>query len=287
MVVALTTEEWTEKGGTGQATLRDLSGKERRDVSRMVRTGDHPNVQARRLAVAPQTPSCRAVTRSALVLRKGGLVVFPTDTLYALGADASNPLAVRRVFAAKGRCLKSPVPLLVADLMMATQLIGELPEAAVRLAERFWPGPLTLVLWAPRNICTLLTAGTGRIGLRVPDATVARALVRDFGGPVTGTSANRSGDKDPLNAHEVLQQLGDRVDLVLDGGPVTGGSPSTVVDVTASPPAIVRQGPVQQEEILSLLRLGCTEGKRAGGRHSEVSRKRLESPRKCAKNKAL
>jgi L-threonylcarbamoyladenylate synthase len=190
-----------------------------------------------------------------LVLRKGGLVAFPTDTLYALGADASNRFAIRRVFAAKGRSPRTPIPLLVADLTMAIQLVGELPEAAVRLAERYWPGPLTLVVPAPRTICTLLTAGTGRIGLRVPDAPVARALIRRFGSPVTGTSANRSGGKDPLDAQEVLRQLGDRVDLVLDGGPVARGSPSTVLDVTVSPPVIVRQGPVRQEEILSLLSL--------------------------------
>ena len=200
-------------------------------------------------------PSSRAVARAASILRKGGLVAFPTDTLYALGADASNPLAIERLFAAKGRSRKTPIPLLVADLMMAIRLVGELPDAAIRLATRYWPGPLTLVLRAPHGISTLLTAGTGRIGLRVPDAAVALALIRRFGGPVTGTSANRSGGKDPLDAHEVLRQLGDRVDLVLDGGPVAGGSSSTVVDVTISPPVIVRQGPVPQEEILSLLDL--------------------------------
>ncbi len=136
---------------------------------------------------------------------------------------------------------------------MAMQLVGELPEAAVRLAERYWPGPLTLVVPAPGSICALLTAETGRIGLRVPNAVVALALIRQFGGPVTGTSANRSGALDPLDAQEVLRQLWDQVDLVLDGGPVAGGSSSTVVDVTTNPPVIVRQGPIRQEEILDLL----------------------------------
>jgi L-threonylcarbamoyladenylate synthase len=219
----------------------------------MMRTGDRPHAGAVRLVVAHQAPSSRTIARAASVLRKGGLVAFPTDTLYALGADASNPLAVSRVFTAKGRSPTNPVPLLIADLTMAMQLVGKLPEAAVRLAERYWPGPLTLVLWAPRGICTLLTAGTDRIGLRVPDSAVALALIRRFGRPVTGTSANRSGGTDPLDADEVLRQLGNRVDLVLDGGPVVGGSPSTVVDVTISPPVIVRQGPVPQEEILSFL----------------------------------
>lgn len=219
----------------------------------MVRAGDRPNAQALRLAVIPQSPSPSAVAQAASVLRRGGLVAFPTDTLYALGADASNPLAVKRVFEAKDRSLINPIPLLVADLTMAIQLVDELPEAAIRLAERWWPGPLTLVVTAPRTVCALLTAETGRIGLRVPDAVVARALILQFGGPVTGTSANRSGGTDPLDAQEVLRQLGDQVDLILDGGPVVGGSPSTVVDVTTSPPVIVRQGPIRQEEILNML----------------------------------
>lgn len=219
----------------------------------MVRAGDRPNAQTLRLTVTPQSPSPSAVVQAASVLCRGGLVAFPTDTLYALGADALNPLAVKRVFEVKGRSLTSPIPLLVADLTMAIQLVGELPAAAVRLAERWWPGPLTLVVTAPRTVCALLTAGTGRIGLRVPDSAVALALIRQFGGPVTGTSANRSGGTDPLDAQEVLRQLGDQVDLVLDGGPVVGGSPSTVVDVTTNPPVIVRQGPIRQEEILSLL----------------------------------
>ena len=221
----------------------------------MVRTGDRPDGQAARCSVAPEAPSPSAVARAALILRQGGLVAFPTDTLYALGADASNRLAVKRVFAVKGRNLRSPIPLLVADLIMATQLVGELPEAAVRLAGRYWPGPLTLIVPAPRSICTLLTAGTGRIGLRVPDAAVALALIRRFGGPVTGTSANRSGERDLLDANEVLHQLGDRVDVILDGGPVAAGRPSTVVDVTTSPPVIVRPGPVGQREIFDLLGL--------------------------------
>lgn len=219
----------------------------------MVRTGDRPHAQAIRQTVAPEAPSAATVARAALVLRQGGLVAFPTDTLYALGADASNPRAVRRVFAAKGRGLSSPISLLVADLTMAIRAAETLPDAAIRLAGRYWPGPLTLVVPAPCGICRLLTAGTGRIGLRVPHAAVALALIRQFGGPVTGTSANRSGEKDPVDAQEVLHQLGNRVDLILDGGPVAGGSPSTVVDVTINPPVIIRQGPIPQEEILRLL----------------------------------
>lgn len=227
----------------------------------MVRTGNPPPSPALKLAIEPHAPSPQAIAKAASVLRKGGLVAFPTDTLYALGADASNALAVRRVFAAKGRSRANPIPLLVADLAMATRTVGDLPERAARLAERYWPGPLTLLLSAPRGIPRLLTAGTGLIGLRVPDSPVALALIRRLGGPVTGTSANRSGDEDPRNADEVARQLGDRVDLILDGGPVAAGSPSTVVDVTVSPPVIVRQGLIQLEEILGLLAVQSRSGK--------------------------
>ncbi len=221
----------------------------------MVRAGDRPAAPALRLTVEPHTPSARAIAKAASVLRKGGLVAFPTDTLYALGADVSNMTAIQRVFAAKGRRRTNPIPLLVADMTMATRLVGDFPRAAARLAGRYWPGPLTLLLPARRGIPRLLTAGTSRIGLRVPNAPVALALILRLGGPVTGTSANRSGGKDPQDADEVLRQLGDQVDLILDGGPVPLGSPSTVVDVTASPPVIVREGLIPQEEILALLGL--------------------------------
>ncbi len=219
----------------------------------MVRTGNGPPAPATRLTIDLCVPSRRAIAKAASVLLKGGLIVFPTDTLYALGADASNALAVRRVFAAKGRSRANPLPLLVADVTMATRLVGELGEAAARLAERYWPGPLTLLLPAPRGVPRSLTAGTGRIGLRVPDAPVALALIRRLNGPVTGTSANRSGGVDPRDADEVVRQLGGRVDLILDGGPVPVGSPSTVVDVTVNPPIVVREGAIRQKEILSLL----------------------------------
>lgn len=220
-----------------------------------MRAGEQPHGRVVRQTVALEAPSAAVLANAASVLHRGGLVVFPTDTLYALGADASNPAAVERVFAVKGRHLTSPIPLLVADLTMAVRLVGELPESAIRLADRYWPGPLTLVVPAPGSICALLTAGTGRIGVRVPGAAVALALIREFGGPVTGTSANRSGAPDPLDAHEVLDQLGDRIDVVLDGGRLAAGRPSTVVDVTASPPVIIRPGPVGHEEIRRVLGL--------------------------------
>ncbi|NJD68108.1 MAG: threonylcarbamoyl-AMP synthase [Candidatus Methylomirabilota bacterium] len=221
----------------------------------MVRVGadTRPDDPVARYTVSPEAPSEALIERGATALRHGSLVAFPTDTLYALGADASNPRAIEQIFVAKGRSFNNPIPLLVADVAMATRLAGTFPEAAARLAERYWPGPLTLVVPAPPTICPLLTAGTGRIGLRAPDAAVALALIRHFGGAITGTSANRSGGREPLDADEVLRQLGNRVEVVLDGGPAAGGSPSTVIDVTISPPVVLRSGPILHEEILRLL----------------------------------
>ena len=219
----------------------------------MVRTGDRPPAPAQRLAITSGHPSPQAITTAVSILRQGGLVAFPTDTLYALGADASNTLAVRRVFAAKGRRLANPIPLLVGDLAMAIRITGDLPHSVARLVERFWPGPLTLLVAAPPGVSPLLTAGTGLIGIRIPDAPVALDLIRRLGRPVTGTSANRSAGREPRDADEVYRQLGHRVDLILDGGPVPIGSPSTVVDVTVSPPRIVREGVLRRHAVLSLL----------------------------------
>ena len=216
----------------------------------MVRTNDEPTSRPQRLVISPCLPSSWAIRKAASVLRQGGLVAFPTDTLYALGADASNTLAIKRVFAAKGRSPATPIPLLVSDLTMAIRMTGDLPDSVARLVERYWPGPLTLLVAAPPGISRLLISGTGRIGLRVPDAPVALDLIRCLGRPVTGTSANRSAGRQPKDADEVYRQLRHRVDLILDGGTVPIGSPSTVVDVTVSPPRIVREGILPRAAIM-------------------------------------
>jgi L-threonylcarbamoyladenylate synthase len=188
-----------------------------------------------------------------MVLRDGGLVAFPTDTLYALGADAFNPIAVERVFAAKGRRWADPIPLLVGDLAMVLALASDLPDVAAPLIESHWPGPLTLLVAAAPNVSRALTASTAKIGVRLPGAPLARELILRLGRPVTGTSANRSGGNDPKDADEVYRQLRHRVDLILDSGPTPLGRPSTVVDLTMTPPHIVREGAIERAGILSLL----------------------------------
>jgi L-threonylcarbamoyladenylate synthase len=181
-------------------------------------------------------------------LRAGGVVAFPTDTLYALGADATNDEAVVRVFHVKGREADKPLPLFVANAAMAGQ-IGRLSPAAIALCERYWPGPLTVVVEKRAGFQSLALAGGDTVALRVPDHPVALRVIIGLGKPVTATSANRSGGSDPVSAEDVRSQLRDAVDLVIDGGACPVGAPSTIVDCTAEPPTILREGAIGRDEI--------------------------------------
>jgi L-threonylcarbamoyladenylate synthase len=178
------------------------------------------------------------------VLRRGGLVAFPTDTLFGLGADAFNETAVERVFQAKGRAYGMPLPLLLAALDDLSRVAQDAPPLAFSLAKRFWPGPLTLVVAAAPRVPALVTARGWKVAVRVPDHPLPRELARRLGAPITGTSANRSGGPDPRTAEEVRRQLGASVDLILRGGPEPKGQASTVIDLTASPPRLLREGAV-------------------------------------------
>lgn len=195
-------------------------------------------------------PASQDVPRQAVrILLDGGLVAFPTDTYYALGASALDGEAVARVFAAKRRPHTEPLPVFVADMGQWRMLVSELPEIALRLAERFWPGPLTIVCRRAPHLPPLLAGGGETIGVRQPGATLAVALCRALGMPIIGTSANTHGMPAPVTAIEVGMDLGGHVDLILDGGACPGGHPSTVVDVTRTPPVIVRTGGVTPEEL--------------------------------------
>ncbi len=196
------------------------------------------------LRVDPDAPAPR---RAVEALRAGEVVVYPTDTVYGLGCDATNPTAVRRVFEIKGRPPDQPVPVLLAEAWQAADL-AEVSEGARRLMKRFWPGPLTLVLRSRGVVADLVTAGTGAVGLRVPDHPVPRALVRACGFPLVGTSANSTGRPAPVTVPEVLSDLDGRVALVLDGGRLRG-RPSTVVDATGERPRVLRPGPISAEAI--------------------------------------
>ena len=187
--------------------------------------------------------------RAVEVLRRGGLVVYPTDTVYGLGADATNEKAVEKLFEAKKRRLDQSIPLLIASPSDLAQVTDEVPDVAQRLITAFWPGGLTIVLPKAPNFHSAAVVG-GTVGVRVPDHPVPRELVRQLGAPITGTSANVSGGPEPLTADDARSQLGDAVDLVIDGGCCPGGTPSTVVDCTVAPPRIVREGAISREELV-------------------------------------
>ncbi len=193
-----------------------------------------------------------ALAAALEILAGGGLVAFPTDTVYGVGAPAFDVHAVERIFAAKGRQPEKALPILIADLVSAALVAEPLTAEVRRLAEAFWPGPLTLVVRklpvVPESVSRGLT-----IGLRVPDHPVALELLR-ASGPLAATSANPSGSPDPLTAEDVADGLGGRVDLILDGGSVPGGRASTVVDCTVLPPGLIREGPLSLEAIQALLK---------------------------------
>ncbi len=191
------------------------------------------------------------LARALTVLQGGGLVAFPTDTVYGLGALAFNAAAVGRIYAAKDRPLEKAVSVLIADPSDLAKVTLDVPRVAARLAGRFWPGPLTMIVRKHPDLPEAVSAGQ-TVGVRIPDHPVARALLR-VAGPMAVTSANLSGQASPSSAQEVYAQLAGRIALIVDGGKTPGGVPSTVVDCTGKEPRILRAGPVSEEEIRSVL----------------------------------
>ena len=193
----------------------------------------------------------RLVQRAVDILRGGGLVAYPTDTVYGLAVLPGNEQAVARLFEAKRRNSFQPTPLLIASEEMAPAIGASVSNEAQALMAAFWPGALTIILAKAQTFRSLAVGET--VGLRVPDHPLPRKLSRLLGSPITGTSANIAGGAEPLTADDVRAQLGDAVDLVIDGGRCPGGRPSTVVDCTESPPRIVRQGAISEKELLRVL----------------------------------
>ncbi len=190
-----------------------------------------------------------AVETAVRFLRDGGLVAFPTETVYGLGADATSSAAVNRIFAAKGRPATNPLIIHVADETRAKRFAAAWPAAAAKLAEAFWPGPLTLVVPKSPWIVNEATAGLKTVGLRAPDHPLALELLRRFDGPVAAPSANRSNRVSPTTAQHVREELGSAVDFILDGGPCHVGIESTVLDLTSPVPMILRPGAITLEQI--------------------------------------
>ncbi|HVV98721.1 MAG TPA: L-threonylcarbamoyladenylate synthase [Planctomycetaceae bacterium] len=195
----------------------------------------------------------RDVARAAEILRQGGLVAFPTETVYGLGAHALNPTAVARVFEAKGRPWFDPLIVHIADRSQVATLATDFPPVAIKLADRFWPGPLSLVVPKTPQVPDLVTSGLPDVAVRCPDHPIARELLRESGLPLAGPSANLFGRISPTTAEHVAEQLGDRVDYILDGGPCRVGVESTVLHITPEGVRLLRPGGVPLEDIERLI----------------------------------
>lgn len=197
-----------------------------------------------------------SVERGVSILKKGGIVAYPTDTVYGLGAGAGLPQAIERIYSVKERPMNMPLPLLLADVSQITEIAETVPPVAWSLIHSFLPGALTLVLPKSSSIPDIITAGGTTIAIRIPAHPIPIALIKGLGTPIVGTSANLSGRPSPLTAEEVYSQLGDKVDLIIDGGRCPGGKESTVVDVTGETPLVLREGAIPREEVERVC--GCT-----------------------------
>ncbi|MBR0063313.1 MAG: threonylcarbamoyl-AMP synthase [Oscillospiraceae bacterium] len=193
------------------------------------------------------------IARAAEIILAGGLVAAPTETVYGLCADATNETAIRKIFTAKGRDERKPISVFVRDMRGAEALCREVPEAAYKLAEKFFPGPVTLVLRKRENVSDALTAGGDTVGVRCPDNAAVLELMRLAGVPLTGTSANLSGEKSAESAEEAKIAFDGRIEAVIDGGRCGGGVPSTVIDLTGEEIKILRAGAVSKEEIEAVI----------------------------------
>jgi L-threonylcarbamoyladenylate synthase len=204
------------------------------------------------LSLAPDNPDAAIIAQAADVLTRGGVVAYPTDTLYGLAVDPRRDDAVARLFAVKGRNATSAIPLIAASLAQAREAASFGPRE-LRLAERLWPGPLTIVMPARPGISPALLAGGTSIAVRVPDHAVARSLAAAFGFCITATSANRSGERPAVTGTEVVSALADAIDVLLDVGALAGGHPSTIVEMAPDGPRLIRAGAMAWERVLESL----------------------------------
>ena len=199
--------------------------------------------------IDPVNPESDRIIKAGKILRNNGIVIFPAKCLYGIAARALNEKAVKKVFHLKQRPLNNPILVLIPDRTLLPDLVKSIPQPAEKLMDAFWPGNLTLVFEAKNNIPKLLTAGTGKIGVRIPAHPVARALVELMGVPLTGTSANLSGQAGCSRADRLDAAIIDHADLVLDAGILKGGTGSTIVDITDSNIHILREGEVTADQI--------------------------------------
>lgn len=193
------------------------------------------------------------INQAVTILKRGGLVAFATETVYGLGADAKNPAAVQKIFTAKQRPANFPLNVLISDVSQLSQWAIDIPQTAYQLAKEFWPGPLTLILKKAPQVLDIVTHGKSTIGLRIPDHPQALELLKQFGSGLAAPSANRFGHLSPTTALAVREELGDAVDLILDGGQCELGMESTIVDLSGDQPVILRSGMISIQKIEQVL----------------------------------
>lgn len=202
--------------------------------------------------INPDTPQPDIISEAAEIIKQGGIVIFPTKCLYGIGADALNPEAVQRVFDIKQRSLNKPVLVLINDLKDLDQIVENIPETAKLIINQLWPGNITIIFKAKKGLPKNLTAGSGKIGVRLPAHKAACALVSSINSPLTGTSANISGFAGCSNIEYLDPLILNQVDMILDAGFLQGGPGSTVIDVTVDPPEILREGEISGEKFLKV-----------------------------------
>ena len=199
--------------------------------------------------------------RAAIVMLKvGGIICFPTDTLYALGADAFNAEAVLRVFHAKGRDEDQGLPVLLSDAEQLHQVAIDIPESAWKLASRYWPGALTMVVRRSPDLPDIVSGGARTVAVRVPDHPIARQIIKELGRPVIGTSANRTGAPDSRTMQDVINDLGPWLDYTVGEGTLPAGQPSTIVDLTQARPHVLREGAVSSEDVIAAIAAPLPQG---------------------------
>ncbi len=220
----------------------------------MLKTRKQPDSKGRIIPIDPVAPDRSIIRKAANLIRNGELAVFPTRSLYGIGADIYQPDSVARVFHAKRRTADKPISVLIRSESQLDNLATDVPERAVRLMKRFWPGRITIVFAARSSVPLALSGNTGKIGIRVPEHPVAVALLNALEHPITGTSANLSGKPGCSQIADLAFEVTGEMAIILDAGPLSGGAGSTVVDVTTNPPTVLREGGVSEAEILDCIR---------------------------------
>jgi L-threonylcarbamoyladenylate synthase len=210
-------------------------------------------VHTRLIKVNPINPEKSKIVRAANIIRNGGLVAFPTETVYGLGSNALDPIAISRIYSAKGRPANNPLIIHIATIEDLKEISNATSRKVSKLAEMFWPGPLTLVLPKSRVVPKIATGGLDTVAVRMPNHKIARSLIRSAGVPIAAPSANISGRPSPTRASHVMEDLLDKVDLIIDGGKSAIGLESTVLDMTSSDPILLRPGGLPVEKVTRLI----------------------------------